>query len=258
MLDALRNGDYSTAKRLLSENRLNLQVRNKWGYTPLHISNDVEITRLLIRQGADVNAGGAGVDPQTQPLKNLDLGKFGNLDLNELKRGEDYSPLHTVENVHVAAVLIEAGANVNALANYNTTPLHQASSLLDGFELVQLLLKHGANVNARTFYNSTPLHKAMFYSNKDKGQKIIRLLIEHGADVNAQDNMGHSALHQLRGDAVELADYLVQQGADLTLKTVNGDMPICYAIADRKKYLIQFFTEKGKGIPAECSNDRGK
>jgi ankyrin repeat protein len=127
LLEALRNNDDLTAKHLLTENALDMQFRDKFGYTPLHLANDAGIALLLINQGADVNAKGAGLDPNIKPIKNVDLGKFGTFDLNELKTGKDYSPLHTVKSVEVATLLIKHGANVNALANYNITPLHKAA-----------------------------------------------------------------------------------------------------------------------------------
>ncbi|MGL1958594.1 MAG: ankyrin repeat domain-containing protein [Colwellia sp.] len=255
LLDALRSNDDVTAKRLLAQNTLNMQFRDKFGYTALHLANNVEITRLLIKQGADVNAKGAGVDPNIKPIKNIDLGKFGNFDLNELKRGNDYSPLHTVKNAEVAKLLIKHGAKVNALANYDITPLHKAADRKNGLVLAKFFLKNGAKVNARTFYNATPLHKAMFYANHNNAE-LVKLLITQGANVNAQDNLGHAPLHQIRSGNVELASYLVEQGADTTIKTISGDSPLCYAIAGNRIALMHFYIIRGKGILSKCSKDR--
>ncbi len=254
-LEALRSGDNVTAKALLGNSELDISARNKYGYTPLHLSEDVEITQLLLAKGADPNSKGGGVDPSMKPIKNVNLGKFGNFDLNELKRGKDYSPLHTVDNYKVAQVLLDSGADINALANYNVTPLHQAAEKKDGSRLVELLLTNGADVNAKANYNTTPLHEAMFYANQNGGA-VVKLLVENGADVNAQDNSGHTPLHGIRGDSVKLAAYLVDHGADVTLASTSGDLPICYAIGDDKVNLMHFYIVRGKGIMSRCSNNR--
>jgi len=256
LLESLRAGDYVVAKRLLLEGELDVQTRDKYGYTPLHLAENAEITRLLIAQGADPNARGGGIDPGLKPIKNVALGKVGTFDLNELKIGKDYSPLHTVKNYKVAEVLLEHGADVNALANYRVTPLHRAAGGKDSYRLVELLLKNGANVNARTNYNTTALHEAMFYAAQNDG-KIVKLLVNHGADVNGQDNLGHTPLHGIRGGNVELASYLIGQGADVTIASANGDLPLCYAIADNQIDLLNFYIVRGNGILSRCSNDRG-
>jgi len=254
-VEALRNNDDVSASHLLSENTLDMRFRDKFGYTSLHLVNEVEIAHLLINKGADVNAKGAGVDPGIKPLKNVDLGEFGTFDLNKLKEGDNYSPLHTVKSVAVATLLIEHGADVNALANYNITPLHKAADRKKSLALVELLLKHGAKVNARSAYNATPLHKAMFYANQNNGL-LVKLLLAHGADINAQDNIGHTPLHQIRGGDVKLAKYFVKNGANVALKTNAGNSPLCYAIADNKINLMHFYIVRGNGILSKCSKVR--
>jgi ankyrin repeat protein len=253
--EALHNDDYTEARRLLESGELDVNARNTFGYTPLHLSVDVAVTELLIAAGADPNAAGGGVDPGLKPLKNIDLGKLGTFDLNELKRGKDYSPLHTVESDKVAEVLLAHGGDVNARANYQVTPLHRAAGRMGGLKLAKLLLDQGANVDARTNYNKTPLHEAMFYAKQNNGE-IVKLLIERGANVNAQDNLGHTPLHGIRNGNVALASLLVEQGADVTLESSSGDLPICYAIGDNQIELMHFYIVKGEGILSRCSADR--
>ena len=255
LLESLKNRDYAKAKRLLQVGDIDVNVRNRYGYTPLHLSEDVDVSKRLLELGADPNAAGGGVDPGLRPLKYVNMGKFGTFDMNELKKGDDLSPLHTVKNPEVAKVLITHGAQVNRQATYQVTPLHRAASRKDGLRLVELLLDHGADVNARTNFNKTPLHEAMFYGNQNNGE-IIKLLLERGADVNVQDNLGHSALHKIRGGNAALASLLVEQGADVRLRTESGDLPICYAIADNKIELMHFYLIKGDGILSVCSQDR--
>lgn len=255
LLESLRQRDYPAALTLLVNGDLDVHARDRFGYTALHLSEDLTTSRRLLDLGADPGAAGGGVDPGVKPLKKIDLGKLGNFDLNELKRGKDYTPLHMVKNADVAELLLKHGAEVNALANYAVTPLHQAAERRDGADLVKVLLKHGADVNARTLYNSTPLHKAVDSARKDD-IAAVKLLLAAGAAVNARNNHGSTPLHSIRWGNVELASLLVEHGADTTLANDSGDLPICYAIADQQVELMHFYIIRGNGILSRCSEGR--
>lgn len=251
--EALRQQDYEAAKHLILQDATDVNSRDQWGFTPLHLSQDAQTTALLIRRGADVNAQGAGLDPNFDfdPTKFAHMGNANTI-LSKIKEfGEDYAPLHLVDNVAVATVLIENGANIEAQTTYQETPLHKVKTQA----LAALLLAHGANINARTAYNKTPLHSAVDKTKKE-GFDLVELLVEKGADVNASDNHGNTALHYIRQGNFALAKYLIGHGADTTLSNADGDLPICYAIADNKTELVVVYLTLGKGILSRCSGGR--
>lgn len=94
-------------------------------------------------------------------------------------------------------LLIQHGADVTALDNNDSTPLHLASGARGVYQLthlvesIQLLIQYGADVNARDNRKSTPLH---LMAPPRWGHKIdhVRLLLEHGADVDATDINGQT------------------------------------------------------------------
>ena len=57
-------------------------------------------------------------------------------------------------------VLIDHGADVMAIDETRSTPLHLAS-LVGSVETVRLLIEHGADVTARDMDNRTPLHMSL-------------------------------------------------------------------------------------------------
>ena len=87
-------------------------------------------------------------------------------------------------------LLIQHGADVTALDDTHSTPLHLASSK-GSAETVELLIQHGADVNAQNGDQSTPLHLAAPSRLALKGT-IVRLLLKHGADVDARDSEGRT------------------------------------------------------------------
>lgn len=105
-------------------------------------------------------------------------------------------------NIPIALSLIENGANVNAVSNNGTTPLHLA--VRGPEDCVKALIKAGADPNARDNDGNTPLILAC----KWESEKKVRMLLRAGADFNIKNNAGESAdgLCAERGfqDALEL------------------------------------------------------
>ena len=142
--------------------------RRSQGRTLLHLaveSDDVTVARTLIDNGADVEADIDGNAPLNLAL--------------------------IVKSYAVARCLIYSGANVNRRsAKDNFTPLHQVADDCQP-RLVRLLLERGAEVNAVAAYNETPLHiaaKNFFLS--EAAQWCCKILIDGGADLEAKNDFG--------------------------------------------------------------------
>ena len=76
---------------------------------------------------------------------------------------------------HLAKLLIDKGADVNAKDNWDWTPLH--SAVYKDKEMVDLLITRGANVDAKDGAARTPL----WYAEKNGHTEIVNLLRKHGA-----------------------------------------------------------------------------
>ena len=134
-------------------------------------------------------------------------------------------------NIAVARVLLEQGANVNyRVKDHNiATPLHGA--VYASAEMTRLLLEHGADPSATdSSLGMTPLHHASDGSSEKPGDytEIMAALIEYGADVDAVDDArGATPLHQAvyfkEPDAVAL---LLEHGAEVNIADAYGDTPL--------------------------------
>lgn len=83
-------------------------------------------------------------------------------------------------NYKVSALLVKAGASVNAATHTDIYPLHAACE--NGYaDIVRLLLLNGALVNVRDYQGFTPLHLAA----RGNFGAICGLLWRHRADINA-------------------------------------------------------------------------
>jgi len=119
-------------------------------------------------------------------------------------------------------MLLEAGANVNAPAEYPTkgrcTPLLYAAG--DGnANVVAALLEGGADVNRGNAFGDSPLHWACMRMDSDVEPAWV--LIKNGAAVNARDCVGETPLDR-RPWTRRLVPILLRAGATPPAQTTNA------------------------------------
>jgi len=132
------------------------------------------------------------------------------------KEGHAVTPLQHAAwagHVEVARVLLDHGADVNAVDECGKTALHWAAEC-GHTDVVKLLLDRGADVTVKDRDDlSTPMARAAEADHRE----VVILLLEHGADPNA-DNDGPIGppleYAEWFGDK-ELAAVLRQHGAKL-------------------------------------------
>lgn len=181
--------------------------------------NNLELMRLLLNAGADVN-----VHCECKGI---------------LSGGHSALTLATSGGHEKAVVLLlDAGAVVDAPSK-DGTPLMIAAER-DSRALVKLLLAKGADVNkARNGKGDTALMHAAFREPDNVAQ-----LLAAGADVNAKAPNGATALMwAAEGDKPKIATALLDAGADLEAKTQRGRTALMIAAmrgsVDTARLLIQ-------------------
>jgi hypothetical protein len=175
--------------------------------TPLYTAcagNQIEVARLLVNRGADVELSSGGFTPL---LLASAAGHYG-----------------------MVCLLIFVGrANIDCVTDKGATPFSMASS--GGFlAIVRLLLDRGADVN-RTFEDgATALHLAC----QDGHTEVVGLLIDRGADINAALPDGRTAFFVACDcNHYDIVELLMRKGA-ITDKatTERGILPLGVAISN--------------------------
>ena len=127
-------------------------------------------------------------------------------------------------HVDIVKVLLQNGADVNAVTLNRKTGLHFAAQF-GHVEVVIVLIQNGADVNAVAIYRDTPL---LLACNEEYFQfTVAELLIQNGADVNAVNGLKRSALHKAidRGHFC-LVMLLIQKDAGVNAVTSYGQRPL--------------------------------
>lgn len=96
------------------------------------------------------------------------------------------------------------------------------ASMFGQVEVLEALLRAGADPNycdPKDYSEHPPLHLAC-----NRGRfECVRLLVQYGASVNYQcRDGGYSAIMHLNEKHFEIARFLVENGADLTLNSLMG------------------------------------
>lgn len=230
--------------KLLLQNGVNLNMRDKKGWTVLHTAANCSkewkvwevILTLLLDSGADIEA--------EDTLRN-------------------WTPLHlAAESGSELAVrlLLERGANVNAVSTWpwGETPLHMVTK--NNEEYIMELLKEIPNILTPGWssYFRNQLHLRKW----SEPRAIVLLLLERGADINAADIFGQTVLDiavgwqvaevELRGVIDCLDNQIRHQSTDfVNLLLANGAV----FGRDLNKYLIEpqltassFQVKRGVGV----------
>ena len=153
---------------------------------------DVAQVRMLLQQGADVNAA------QSDGLTALHWAALN-------------------DDAEIVGLLLYAGATVRPLTRVGAyTPLHLASRA--GHDAVaRALLDGGADANQWTSTGVTALH----FAAQANSSATIRVLVEHGADLNAPDGFQSRTplVFAASRNAVAAVSTLLDLGADPSLAT---------------------------------------
>lgn len=250
------NGDLDTVRALVADG-VDPDTRGSFDTPALHWLvrvNEVESVRLLLEAGADVNSlTGLGISALSLAV-------------------ESGSPA-------MVMLLLEHGANANGVLTAGESLLMSAAAV-GVKDTVVALLEHGADISYRDpEYDQSVLMIAAREGHTD----IVALLLEKGADPNAATKIGPApgfiAPNSMRGfgfgvgilrggvpkdrgrrepqpggmtplhyaarhNHVDIAQLLLDAGAELNAKEANGIWPLLMAISNNNMSMAHFLLGK--------------
>jgi ankyrin repeat protein len=166
-------------------------------------------------------------------------------------RAKERSPFTealAIDEPKIARLILDAGADVNAVDECGSHPLYYAASFADAdmLGLVERLVDKGAEVRSRNIGSATPLHAAC----DGHGAKIeiVDYLLAHGATATAADDDGNTPLHYLAGSGgaggVKVAEALVANGAKISVKNKDGETALDLARRETNTALSTFLEKQ--------------
>ena len=210
-----------------NDSRTPLELASKMGY--------LKLVKELIKQGADVNF-------REEYQANIDA---------------LYSAVESEKNYHFEVVkeLLNAGADTGII--YGTKEENKDNILnvaiigRCNLEKVKLLTEHGADINYSNFEYGPVIAVAVSQGCID----IVKYLVSQGVDPAMTYTNGYSYSGKsysllnaaVRNKTTEIAEYLIEQGADINTQTdsVSGLPLIFVALRAENIELLKLLIEKG-------------
>lgn len=270
---AASSGNEEVVKLYLADTRVDPRRRDKGGNTALaHASGECEaeaVQLLLLDKRVDPSiANNAGCTPLMSAAgsedDNTDVVRLlladPRIEVNRADESGITALHHAVYEGHSEHVrlLLEAGADVNALNDDANTPLHDwaLAKMRDESTLAFLLAAPGIDVNAAGEFGQTALMRAV------RGQTLERvslLLRDARVDVNATDHEGMTALmlaaRDVNNDAcvrmlLAREDIVVEQGPEsrhflLQLGIADGSFATVKVLLGDERVRTRYKDESG-------------
>lgn len=170
------------------------------------------------------------------------------------------SALHTTRNPRILAMLLDAGAEIDAPDERGFTALHRMQ-IAGPSESTRLLLSRGARVDVVDGDGWTPLHGAATFLLVDD----VQLLLAHGADPRAKTKCGSTPLHEALDDGnTRTARFLWSEGGprdvfaaaalgevDWLREALRVDPALVRAVDGRKRTALHWAARCGQPDAAE-------
>ncbi len=241
------------AVQMLLTAKAETDTRDANGVTPLlhsimhNTENTISIARMILEKGGNPNLG----------MPNGFTPLMGAVQMNDLD---------------VALLLLEHGADVNARQQNNGPSALSVAVALGHEEMVALLLANKADINVGVNAHTSLIAYACMLARAD----VMEHLIQYGAPVDTRDSrsnvtplhvtatgnalikdslklMGAGKLipqHEKFMDAAEACNVLISNGADVNAKDADGTTPVMIASMDGCPETLQVLINSGADINA--------
>ncbi len=212
---------------------------------------DIRVLRALISRGADVNRAHGGLTALLAATRDSLSGRAEAV-MTLISNGADPTAVDADGNTSlhgavlseepiVAAMLLDAGAPLNALNRAGLTPLATACRAAN-WTLARFLLERGAKSQLP---DAEPAMVAAA-GIADDDPAGVRLLLKHRASVNAADARGRSALMVAAAEGhEEIAGALRAAGAEVDLVDRNGSTALMEAARAGAVGIVQLLAQAG-------------
>lgn len=192
---AVQRGDVTGLEKILDESPTSLQAydREQTGDTLLTAAvrrNDMDMVKMLLKKGADVNASRRDRDYNTSPHYMTATAGFE-------KRSESYGQGTALfyaahkKNAEMVKTLLAHKADPNIGNRSQNTPLHIAAEQ-GALEIVKLLTdRKRTQCDVTDKLHNTPL----FYAVMNGHHNVVEHLLQEGADAKRVNRMQNTYLH---------------------------------------------------------------
>jgi ankyrin repeat protein len=173
-------------------------------------------------------------------------------DIQHQSKSSGRAALHlAVGNIPMMTLLLDGGADVDALDNDCRTPL-MVSIDKRCLQSIKILLAFGAKVDHTCCYGLTPLIQ-LILSAQDESMEmynILEILVDNGADVNAEmsDQVWSALTLAVHLNQTNVVKYLIKKGADVNFRGIYCISPLIRAVMDKNVAMAKLLIREGASV----------
>ena len=243
------NARYSTHADVENESEKNTPLMKAFEI------NRMDIAKVLLKYGAEIGPAlqHAASTGKLEIIEFLSKCNADEEDIND----EKCTPLHLVvkndsleesDQLKAIKILLENGANANAIDSKSNTALHYAVENSEE-KIIELLLKYDIDIDVIDGYQQCALHQAV--DNEDV--EVVELLLKNGANINLKDMELDTALHLASESGnTEIVELLLKY--DIDIDAVNNTFRSALQIASEKNNTEVVKTLLINGAKANLAN----
>ncbi|MFC1636823.1 CocE/NonD family hydrolase, partial [Planctomycetota bacterium] len=243
---AVEQNNLAMAEYLIAHGS-NVNFSERWTALNAASASTIEMVQLLIAKGADINAGQwtalhSAVERGHRDIAELLIQEGADVDSKDKSGATPLSYAIGANDLDMINLLVAKGADIKTVISNGLTLLHYMSTY-DSPDIIKLLLSKDAKVDERDDnYEFTALHYAARFGSKN----VAEVLIDNGADINAKDKWGYQPIHWAAyHDRPQIIELLRSKGADVNAKTSLGQTPLELAKPQRNTAAIQVLLKHG-------------
>jgi ankyrin repeat protein len=251
-----RQGRHIEVAKLLVERGADVNAKGDTGYTALHVASglgQVELVDFLLKNGADVDAKDVRGTPLAaaalqghEPVVQLLIERKANPQEGLVA----FSQMNRYTSAHTAILmrLIDAGADPNEESRNGYTVFD--SVIVRGAEdPVYMLVSHGVNLGP-----SRPNLSPRAFKLAEQGYvKTLELAFDKGFDPSTRGELGRTFIHVAR--TAETVDLLLAKGLRVDQLDDKRNQPLHFAVTAVLRPLCAHLLSKG--APINAANEEG-
>ncbi|BBE32038.1 UNC-44 ankyrin [Tepiditoga spiralis] len=246
LFNAVCNQNIEEVKIILENKNLNLNYRNEDYRTVLDtssINNYFDTFKVIYNSGLEltketmISAYGYAIYYNSYNIVKYILDNYGTYDYTNFLPDDSAVNLSIIrKNFEITELLLERNVK------YNDEAIVLAAKE-NNFELIKYFVNAGISVNTNGWHEYTPL----YYAIKNKNYEMTEYLIKNGADTNAISWENETILDIAIYTGLDFVKLLVENKCNLN-QMGKYYPPLTKAIISRKKNTAEYLLEKGADV----------